>query len=263
MLPLASAKNPATPAELSAALAGGFAARGVTVNAVCVEGAALDALTRLRVDVTGAQFTRDFRRPVSAGAETPTVRVERLEISGAPLKFEGTPLQVEVRAERAALGFAGSAEDGTLVLVSAESGSVSLGAALADLEALLRGLASAAAEKQGVEIKRTKLEFTERGPQALSFRCTVTAKMFVMSADLTLSGELAVDEHLNARLSGLTLGGDAMITKIAGSFIRPQLDKLEGRVFPLGTLSPGGLPLREVEIGTNGGLKIRAKFGRG
>ena len=263
MLPLAAGKTPATPAELAAALTGGFAARGVTVGAMRAEGAALDALLLLRVDATGARFTRVFRLSASAVAGAPVVLVERLEISGAPLDFEGTPLRIEVQAERAALGFAGPPEDGALVLVSAETGSLLLGAAVADLEALVQQLAAGAAEKQGVEIKRTKLEFTARGPQALSFRCTVTAKMFIMSADLALSGELAVDAQLNARVSGLTLGGDAMITKIAGGFIRPQLEKLEGRVFPLGALSPGGLPLREVEIGTDGGLEIRAKFGRG
>ena len=112
------------------------------------------------------------------------------------------------------------------------------------LENLLHRLAKGAAEKQGVEVKKTTLELTARGPRALSFRCTVTAKMFVMSADLSL-------------------GGDAMITKLVAGFARPQLDKLEGRVIPLLALAPGGLPLRDVEISTRDGLEVRAKFGRG
>ena len=263
MLPLAAEKFPATPEALAAALTGGFAARGVAVTGVCAEGAALGALTALRVELTGARFTRGFRVSARPAAEAATVMAERLEIIGAPLDFEGTPLEVRVEAERAELRFAGEPADGALVLAEAAGGCVSLAVTHGALEALLHRLAREAAEKQGVEIKKTKLELTARGPRALSFRCAVTAKMFVMSADLSLNGHLEVDEQLNARVSGLTLGGDAMITKLAAGFVRPQLDKLEGRVFPLLALAPGEWKLRDVEIAARDGLEVRAKFGRG
>ena len=263
MLPLAAAKFPVTPDELAAALVAGFAARGVAAEDVRAEGPALGSIGMLRVGLTGARFTRGFRVAKAPADEAATVSTERLEIVGAPLDFEGTPLTVRVEAEGAVLRFAGTPADGALVLTNAASGSISLAVAHAALEALLHQLAKGAAEKQGLEVKRTVLELTARGPRALSFRCAVTAKMFVMSADLSLSGSLDVDEQLNARVSGLTLGGDAMITKLAASFVRPHLDKLEGRVFPLLGLAPDGLPLRDVEIATRDGLEIRAKFGRG
>ncbi len=262
MLPLAAEKFPATPDELAAALTGGFAARGVAVQSLRADGAALGALTALHIGLTGARFTRGFRVSAMPAAE-PAVVTERLEIIGAPLDFEGTPLEVRVQAEHAEMRFAGQPGDGALVLADAAGGFVSFAIGHAALEGLLHRLATNAAEKQGVEIKKTKLELTARGPRALSFRCEVTAKMFVMSADLSLSGNLDVDEQLNARVSGLTLGGDAMITKLAAGFVRPQLDKLEGRVIPLLALAPGGLKLRDVEIAVRDGLEIRAKFGRG
>ena len=262
MLPLAAEKFPATPDELAAALKGGFAARGVAVPEVRAEGAVLATLAALRVGLTGARFTRGFRVTATPAAEPATVVAERLEIIGSPLDFEGTPLAVRLEAEGAELHFAGEPADGALVLADAAGGFVTLTVAHGALEALLHRLAKEAAEKQGVEIKKTKLDLTARGPRALSFRCAVTAKMFVMSADLSLSGNLDVDEQLNARLSGLTLGGDAMIAKLAAGFVRPQLDKLEGRVFPLLALAPGRLKLRDVEIATRDGLEIRAKFGR-
>ena len=263
MLPLAAEKFPATPDELAAALAAGFAARGVKVESGRAEGPALGALAVLRVGLTGARFTRGIRVVGKPAVDAAAVRVERLEISGAPLDFEGTPLDVRVEAERAELRFAGEPRDGALVLAGAAGGFVSLGVAQSALENLLHQLAKDAAEKQGVEVKKTALELTARGPRALSFRCAVTAKMFVMSADLSLSGNLDVDDQLNARVSGLSLGGDAMVTKLVAGFVRPHLDKLEGRVFPLLALAPGGLPLRDVEISTRDGLEVRAKFGRG
>lgn len=262
MLPLAAGKFPATPDELAAALTGGFEARGVAVPGVRVEGAALSALTALRIALTGARFTRDFRVASGPPVEPAAVMTERLEITGVPLEFEGTPLEVRIEAERAELCFAGQPADGALVLAGAASGSAMLSVRHEALEALLHRLAKQAAEKQGVEVKKTKLQLTAHGPRALSFRCEVTAKMFVMSADLSLSGHLDVDEQLNARLSGLTLGGDAMIAKLAAGFVRPQLDKLEGRTVPLLALAPGGLKLHDVEISTREGLEVRAKFGR-
>ena len=261
MLPLAAEKFPATPDALAAALTGGFAARGVAVPGVRVEGAALAALTALRIELTGARFTRGFRVAATPAAESGAVVAERLEIVGAPLDFEGTPLEVRVEAERAELGFAGQPAGGALVLTGAAGGSAMLSVRREALEALLHRLATQAAEKQGVEVKKTKLELTARGERGLAFRCDVTAKMFVMTADLSLSGNLDVDDQLNARLSGLTLGGDAMITKLAAGFVRPQLDKLEGRAIPLLALAPGGLKMRDVEISVRDGLEVRAKFG--
>ena len=262
MLPLAAENFPAMPDELAAALTAGFSARDVAAD-VEVKGPALDALGALRIGLTGARFTRGFHLASTPVDDAVTVRAARVEVSGAPLDFEGTPLTVRVEAESVELRFAGSPAAGALVLANAVSGCISLAVAHAALEARLHQLAKGAAEKQGLEVKKTTLELTARGPRALDFRCAVTAKMFVMSADLALSGSLDVDEQLNARLSGLTLGGDAMITKLAAGFVRPHLDKLEGRVFALFALAPGGLPLRDVEIATRDGLEIRAKFGRG
>ena len=263
MLPFSAEKIPAAPDELAAALVGGFAARGVTVKSVRAEGAELAALRELRIDVTGAQFPRDFRVAVASGEDAVFVRAECFELVGEPLEWAGTPLRLRVEAEDAELRGTGPAGDGVLRLAGAARGTVALAVGHADLEALLHRLARGLAEKQGVEVRQTKLTLTARGPRALSFRGAVTAKVFVMTAELSLCGELAVDEGLNARLSGLTLGGDAMITKMAAGFARPYLDKLEGRVFPLSALGLGSLQVREVEIATADGLAVRAKFGRG
>ena len=263
MLPLAAENFPASPDELVSALTGGFAARGVAVAGVRAEGAALTALTALRIDLTGASCMRGFRVSTAPADDPVTVVAERFEMTGGPVDFEGTPLRLRVEAAGAEFRCAGQPGDGALLLADAASGSVALAVGHEALEALLHRLAKGAAEKQGVEVRQTKLELTARGPRALSFRCAVTAKVFVMTADLSLSGHLEVDGQLNARLSGLTLGGDAMITKLAAGFAKPHLDKLEGRVFPLLALGLVGLQVRDVEIATHDGLEIRAKFGRG
>jgi hypothetical protein len=118
------------------------------------------------------------------------------------------------------------------------------------------------AERQGVEVQETRLKLTSQGPRTLSFRGDVTAKMFIMTAALTLTGQIDVDAELNARFSRLTLSGDSMVTKIASGFIRPKLDALEGRVISLLALSLGDLHLRDIEVSASETLLIRAVFGR-
>ena len=51
-------------------------------------------------------------------------------------------------------------------------------------------------------------------------------------------GEVLRGQHCShcgqrAKVRVLSLGGDAMVTKLAGGYIRPHLDRLEGRAFPL------------------------------
>ncbi|MCE9609927.1 MAG: hypothetical protein K8R23_06930 [Chthoniobacter sp.] len=263
MLPLAAEKFPATPDELATALAAGLSVRGVQAKGVHAAGAGLAEIAELQVDLTGARCTRDFRVSTAPVTESAAVEIAHFVVMGEPMDFEGTPLRLNLEAEGVSCGFAGAPRDGTLVLTSATGGSLVLAVAHEALEALLHRLAKGVAEKQGVEIRQTKLTLTARGPRVLSFRCTVTAKVFVMTAELSLSGDLEVDEQLQARLSGLTLGGDAMITKMAAGFARPYLDKLEGRTIPLLAFGLGGMRLRDVELATADGLEIRAKFGRG
>jgi hypothetical protein len=78
---------------------------------------------------------------------------------------------------------------------------------------------------------------------------------------LALTGRFTIDEQLNARLSDLSLDGDGMILKLAGSYARPHLDRLEGRVFPLLAFTPGGLALRDVKLTAGENLMVSARFG--
>jgi len=78
---------------------------------------------------------------------------------------------------------------------------------------------------------------------------------------LALTGRLEIDDDFNARLSSLGLGGDAMVTNLAGSFLRPRLQQLEGRVFPLFAFLPAGLQLRDIQVAVAPALQVQARFG--
>jgi len=261
MLPLAGENFPKTTDELTAALRKGFEARGVTPKEIVAEGAEFPKLSALTVDLTGGQATRESRANASTAGNAGMLEVARLALFGEPVYFEKTPLEARIEASDVKLRFAGDAANGTLVPESAAAGTVSVRITVEALEALLLSVASQAASKQGVDVKQTKLTLTQDGPRAVSFRAEVTAKVFIMSAALALTGKLEIDDEFNARVSGLELGGDPMVTNLAGSFLRPRLQQLEGRSFPLLAFSPGGLKLRDIELSVTPALSVKALFG--
>ena len=183
-------------------------------------------------------------------------------LTAAPLEFEKTPIELSLRATQAAFGFAQSAAgEPIFALMDAAHGDLSLEIRREALETLLHGLAAEAAGAHGVEVKKTRVELTTRSPRELEFRAEVTAKMFIVTAAVTLSGDVTVNDQLEARVSNLRFSGEGMIANAAGGFIRPQLEKLEGRTFPLMAFSLGSLQLRDLQVRGGDSLRLTAQFG--
>jgi len=84
--------------------------------------------------------------------------------------------------------------------------------------------------------------------------------MFIMRAKVTVTGDLEVDDQLGARLAHLTCTGDGMVGSAATAVVRPHLEKLEGRVFPLLAFSLGKVRLKDIELEAGEGLRVRAAF---
>ncbi len=261
MLPLLAESIPTNASALTEALTRGLQERGVTPRKVEVEGATFPQVETLCIDLSGAQLTREIRFPDAAGTSGNPLEIARLELIGAPVFFEKAPVEVRLVAERVVSHLEMNAGSGCLVLESAAAGTVFVEATRGALEALLHTIAVEAAAKQGLEVKKTKLTFTQEGPRTVAFRAEVTAKVFVMSASLALTGRLNIDDAMNARISDLSLDGDGMILKLASGYARPHLDRLEGRVFPLLAFTAGGLRLRNLELTAGDTLKVRAELG--
>ena len=257
MLPLAGSDFPASLETLVASLRAGLGGRGVLAKDIRANGE-WPRLAELAIDLTGAQLSRDTRF-AQTGAETQAgVTIERLSIVAAPLHFEATPVRVDVVANQAACAFASGP---ALQLVRAGSGSVAIEAQRADLEVALKKIATAVLAKQGVDVKAAHLELTERGSRALSFRAEITAKAFLMTARVAVTGHLDVDENLNLRVSHLATSGDGMIANLAGGFLRPRFLEIEKRVIPLAAYSIAGVKLHGVRIGGGNALRLEAQFG--
>lgn len=261
MLPLLAETIPTNAPALAAALAQGLQDHGLSPRKVEAEGGTFPRVDLVRIDLSGAQVTRDMRLPEAAGTAGAELEIGRLELIGAPVFLEKAAVELNLLAERVQSRVEMTGDRGCLGLRSAAAGNVSVEATREALEALVHAIAVEAAAKQGLEVKKTKLTFTQEGPRAVAFRAEVTVKVFVMSASLALSGRLRIDDEMNARFSDLTLDGDGIILKLAGGYARPHLDRLEGRVFPLLAFTAGGLRLRNLEMTAGETLRVRAEFG--
>ena len=78
-----------------------------------------------------------------------------------------------------------------------------------------------------------------------------------MSAALRITGAVDLDDELNARISELDCTGDGAIASVACGILKPQLQQLNGRVFPLMSLPLGEVRLRDVRIMAGEKLSVR------
>ena len=103
-----------------------------------------------------------------------------------------------------------------------------------DLQALALAVGREAAKGHGGELQDLQLDLQAEGERALRFEAKATAKMGFMKAHLTLTGRAELDDALALRLSNLDLKGQGMASTVAAGFIRPQLEKVQGKADPAG-----------------------------
>jgi len=261
MLPLAGSGFPDSPTALSAAIEAGFEHYGLKVKTVRVEGGQYPEVDSLNLDLTGAEATRSQKIPKPGKLTGAALKAGALEIQASPLLFEGTPIRLHLAARNVELQHSEAGNDSLLSPVRASDGSIEIEISRADLEKLLHTIATTAAASHGVEIRETHIQFTSRGPRALSFQAEIVAKVFFVKAPVTFTGDAAIDDDLNLHLSNLATAGSGVGANLASSFLKPQFDKLQSKPIPFAVLELGEIKLRDVEVAAGESLRLQAKFG--
>jgi hypothetical protein len=153
--------------------------------------------------------------------------------------------------------------DGDVVLVAhrAAQGGIEIAASPSDIEALIAEVAKTEAGKHGVAIDSVQLTLRSNSPRSLAAEVRLRAKKLFLSASIRITGQVDLDEALNAKLSGLDCAGDGALAGIVCGVLKPQLQKLDGRDFPLMSLPLGEIRLRDVQIATGDKLSVTAEFG--
>jgi len=220
-------------------------------------------LETLNISLDGARLPdRPPPVPTAAGPSAPALIVDRFAVNGAGMQVGPAAVDFRLVARDLQLHQA-TDRDGRVVLLlhNAAEGSIETSIATSDLEALIADVARAEAGKHGVNIDSVELSLRSRGPRSLSAEVRLRAKKLFVSASLRITGQLDLDEQLNAKISGLDCVGDGAIASVACGILKPHLQKLEGREFPLMSLPLGEVRLRDVRIAVDGKLSVTAEFG--
>lgn len=231
---------------------------------VTVEDAGYPKLAAIRLSLDGASAgERPPPRPLPpVGPVEPGLRVEDFQVSGRPIIVQRAKVELTCSAREVQLN-QGRDRDGNVLLLlqEATNGQMEVAIALSDLEALVLAGAQTEALKQGVKVESVLIELKASSERALDAVVHVRAKKLFLRAVLQISGSVAIDEQLNARLAGLKCDGEGALGTLACGFIAPHLQRFDGREFSLMALPLGEVKLRDVKIAAGRELRVTAQFG--
>jgi hypothetical protein len=220
-------------------------------------------LASLAVALDGAQLRgQPPRVPSPTGESTPALTVDSFTAKGSHISVGPAAVDFALEAKGVHLHRASDSEgNAVLLLHSAADGRIEVSASPADLEALIAEVAKTEAAKHGVAIDSVQLSLRSNSPRSLAADVRLRAKKLFLSTSLRITGQVDLDEELNAKISGLECTGEGAMGGIACGILKPHLEKINGRKFSLMSLPLGEVRLRDVRIAAGDKLSITAEFG--
>ncbi|MEY2503767.1 MAG: hypothetical protein QOG27_47 [Verrucomicrobiota bacterium] len=230
---------------------------------VALRAAAYPHLDDLHIALDGATLRDNPPPPPSISSpETPALEIDSLKINAAALSAGPAVLDLSLSAQNVILHQApDSAGNIVLVLHRAADGVIAISASRSDLEAAIAEVAKMEAGRHGVTIDGVQLSLRSRSSRSLGAEVRLRARKLFLSATIRITGQLDLDEQLNARISGLDCLGEGAIAGVACGVLKPHLQKLDGRSFPLMSLPLGEVRLRDVQLAAGDRLSVTAHFG--
>jgi hypothetical protein len=220
-------------------------------------------LASLAVSLDGAQLRdQPLLVPSLGGESTPALTVDSFTAKGSQISVGPAAVDFTLEAQMVHLHRAADS-NGNIVLVlhSAANGQIEISASPADLEALIAEVAKNEAGRHGVTIDSVQLSLRSNSPRSLAAEVRLRAKKLFVRTSLRITGQVDLDEELNPRISSLDCTGEGAIGGIACGILKPHLEKIDGRQFPLMSLPLGQVRLRDVRIAAGDKLSITAEFG--
>lgn len=263
MFVLPTARFPDSPPALADAITRGLAPYFPSGSPdVRVEGDQISSLRKVSADVTGARIDRKTK-PVAAGggAGIPAFTTQELKIVGRSISVFDANVNFSLEASDAEIHQSARGDELLLFPARVRSGRLMLDALRSDLEFLAKKAAMREAEKQGVKVEDLKLALEVKSARELSCLVTVTVKKLILKATLRISGELSLNDTMEATLCNLRCEGDGGMANLASAALAPYLAKLEGRAFPLTALPLGKIKLHDVAFAADGDrVSVRGEF---
>lgn len=263
MFPLHTRTFPASAIELERLLNESLQHVLVTqADPVRVSGREYPRLDEIDVGLDGAQLRPDPAPPrMIAGPQSPALQVNRLRLHAHGLCVGPATINLKLDARDVRLHQGKDAQaEIVLALNSAAEGSVEISTTKAGLERAIEEVAKREASKHGVTIEGVRLDLRQAGKRGLEGGVKFRARKMFFAAVVQITASLAIDDELNAAASNLHCSGEGAIGSLACGLLAPHLEKLEGRAFPLMTLSLGEVRLRDVQLSVGDELSVAAEF---
>jgi hypothetical protein len=235
----------------------------VKSDPVTLRDASYPHLAELDVSLNGAQLRgQPPPMPSISGKTAPALEVDLLKVNASALSIGPAAVDLSLSARAVQLGQGRDAKDEIVLSIeNAADGRIEISASPSDLEALIAEVAKTEAGKHGVTIVGVQLTLRSKSSRSLAAEVRLRARKLFLSASIRITGQLDLDEELNARLSGLDCTGDGAIASVACGVLKPHLQKINGRVFPLMSLPLGEIRLRDVQLAVGDKLSVTAEFG--
>jgi hypothetical protein len=217
----------------------------------------------LNVSLDGAELRgQPPAIPSLSNDPTPALDLDSLKIDAAGLSIGPAAIDLSLSATAVSLDQARNSQGNVLLLLhNAANGHIEISTSPSDLEALIAEVAKTEAAKHGVTIDGVQLILRSKSSRSLAAEVRLRAKKLFLSASMKITGQLDLDEELNARVSGLDCTGDGAIASVACGVLKPHLQKIDGREFPLMSLPLGEVRLRDVQVAVGDKLSVTAEFG--
>jgi hypothetical protein len=264
MFPLKTANFPSNSADLARILNKSLRDLfDLTRDPVELREVSFPHLAELFVSLDGAQLRgQPPSIPSLAGKPVAALTVDSFRARGTGMSVGPAAIDFALEAQNLDLHRAADSE-GNIVLVphKAATGRIEVSASSSDIEALIEEVAKTEAAKHGVTIDSVRLSLRSNSPRSLAAEVRLRAKKLFLSASIRITGQVDLDEALNAKISGLDCTGDGALAGIACGVLKPHLQKLNGRDFPLLSLPLGEIRLRDVQIAAGDKLSVTAEFG--
>ena len=245
MFPLFTATFPSSASDLERLLNESLQRSFVTESPpVTVREHSYPHLEAITVSLDGAQLRADAPRPSPVSGETaPALEIDRFNLNASPISIGPVALDLALAARDVQLRQGKDSNDQiTLSLDRAADGNIEISLARTDLEALVSKLAQDQASKHGITIEGMELTMQQENPRSLAVEIQLRARKLFLSASLRVTGQLDLDDQLNLKVSGLNCTGDGGISTLACGVLKPYLEKIDGREFPLMSLPLGRNP---------------------
>lgn len=264
MFPLNTETFPVSAAELALGLNESLRRLfALNRDPVAVHAKSYPHLESLNVSLDGAALpAQPPPKPSVASAPQPALTIDSLHVTASPLSVGPASVDFQLDAQDVELHRAMDRNGHLLLLLhKAAAGRIEVSVRASDLEALITDVAKSEAGKHGVNIDTVELSLRSQSPRSLAAEIRLRARKLFVSAALRITGQLDLDEKLTAKISGLDCTGEGAIASIACGVLKPHLQKIEGREFPLMSLPLGEVRLRDVRITAGDKLSVTAEFG--